>query len=139
MPIDFKSFATDENKENDGVWINLGPTSRVKLGRIGSRRFKDRQIIKMKPYEALSRLGQVPPEVQERVTVELVAETVLLGWEGFTEDGVDVPYSYENALRVLMENKQFLEFICEQAMLNENYRPDRKDTEKNFVSASTGN
>lgn len=137
--MDFKSFATDVSKEEQGVWVNLGPSSKILVARMGNRNFVNARKIKMRPYEALERLGKVSEETQEQVLCELVAETVLLGWEGFTENGEPVPYSHENALRVLQENKEFLAFVIQVSMDVENFRPAKKDTEKNLQPSSNGN
>lgn len=129
--LDFKSFATDSNAEEKGIKVPLGPGTSIIVARMGNRSFVNARKTKMRPYEALDRFGKVPEEVQDQILRELIAETVLLGWEGFTENGEPVPYSRENALRVLSENKEFLAFVVNASMDVENFRPVKSDTEKN--------
>jgi hypothetical protein len=129
--MDFKTFATDEKKEEQGVVIPLGPKSWIRVARIGNRNFRDKSKIKMQPYETLARIGKVPEEIQEQIVRELIAETVLLDWGGFTEDGKEIAYSYDNALRALTENKDFFAFVAECGNSSDNFRPSKSDTEKN--------
>jgi hypothetical protein len=131
VAIDFSQFKADSKKENEGVWIPVGPDSRVKIIRLSSRRFRDAQKEKMLPYENIQRLNVLKDEQQEILLAELVGETVILDWEGFTENGSVCPFSSENAVRVCKENRDFLMFIVEQASSLDNFRPPKEQSEKN--------
>jgi hypothetical protein len=65
VAIDFSQFKADSKKENEGVWIPVGPDSRVKIIRLSSRRFRDAQKEKMLPYENIQRLNVLKDEQQE--------------------------------------------------------------------------
>lgn len=47
-------------------------------------------------------MGSLDPEERDRMSVEMLAACVA-GWDGLELDGKDLPFSYDNALRVLGE------------------------------------
>lgn len=49
------------------------------------------------------RINGMDPDDDRRISRELLCETVLIGWDGITDDGKDVPYSPELARTIIMD------------------------------------
>lgn len=109
--MELNTFKTDKTLEEQGTWIDLSPTSKIKLARIGCKNFQQEVKKRQKPYRAMVRAGTLPDHVQTQILVGVLAETIILGWEGFTEGGEPVPYTKDNAVRVLTESRDFRDFI----------------------------
>lgn len=102
--MDFNRFKTDASAENDGVWIDLGDGAKIKVARAGNRKNSDlfTRLTNGDPdYKRKEKLGTLTDAEYEPILLQVIADTILLDWEGFTEDGKPVPYSRENALRLL--------------------------------------
>lgn len=101
--MDLNRFKTDANAENNGVWINLGEGARIKVARAGNRKNSDlfTRLTADPDYKRKEKMGTLTDEEYEPILLQCLAETILLDWEGFTEDGKPVPYNRENAMRLL--------------------------------------
>lgn len=110
-----KTYGTSAALETEGVWVNLGGKARVKVARVGHP--ENRKLIQrlMKPHRVLLRNGNLPDDIMEKITIEAMAATVLLDWEGIEEDGKAVPYTRENVTRLLADYKDFRDQIAEFA------------------------
>jgi len=111
----FTSFATDAKIEVEGRWVPLSKDAKVLVARAGNQRFTDRMRKLMKQnsinFEDKSKENL---DLIEKLVREASAETILLGWEGITYKGEPLPYSRENALK-LLEVKDFRNKIQELA------------------------
>jgi hypothetical protein len=97
-------FGTDEALERDGVWINFGegagkfliaaaaPTN-LKFARVAERL--------LKPYRRQIEVGALGNDVARKVSAQIYAEAIVLGWEGVTFKGEDFPYNRANAEELL--------------------------------------
>ena len=100
--MDLKNIRTDVKKEDEGVWYypygdaNAG----FLLGRYGSRRFKAARVAAREKYARDLATGD-SEEVSEKIAVEVMAEAIVLDWKGVKDDGKELPYSKENAIKVL--------------------------------------
>ena len=77
--MDLSKFKADRTAEDEGVWVALdGDDSgaRVKLARIGNRRYREAMQRRMKPFRRALRAGTLEEATAERVTAEVLAETV---------------------------------------------------------------
>lgn len=110
----FQEFATDATKETDGVEVELGDATLI-VARTGSLAYNklvnklftaNKKVLDMKNEQASA--------VSDNLMAEVVAHTVLKGWSGVTEKGAELPYSQENALR-LLRVKDFRAFVLEKA------------------------
>lgn len=106
-----KRFATDRTLELDGVWVQIDKDARVKIARRDNPRYREVLRRESAPYRQAARAGMLSDETAEQILIKVLAETVVLDWEGFTENGKPLPYSKENAVRLLTELKDFLDFV----------------------------
>jgi len=100
--VRLSELKTDENLENEGVWVTLPSKIRLKIGRSGSEAWK-REYGKIHRERARGfRQGKVPDDLLEEIVLEAMARTILLGWENIEDDnGLPIPYSVENARKLL--------------------------------------
>lgn len=134
-----EKYATDHHKEVDGTWVTLGGEGRILLARIGNVNWQD--ALKKVPTNLRAQMesGKLDSRVTEGIIAKLLANTVLLDWEGLAEGEVEVPYSKENALRLLTELKDFRDMVFEYAGDIENFRHEKLEEDaKNSESGSSG-
>jgi hypothetical protein len=112
----FKQFAANTKQELSGKEIQIGENSWVTIARAGNKAY-NRMLSKQ--YEAkrysLSQKGDAAEKLAETMLVEVMANTILLGWRGEIEyQGEALEYSVDNAIK-LLTLKDFREFISKQA------------------------
>lgn len=117
-----EDFKTDEKKEQEGVWVDLDENSRVLIARIGNDHYNEILRKKAKPYRAAIRSNSLKDTILKKLMIEVIAESVLLNWEGITEKGEVIPYSRENAIRLLTTYKEFLNLITNIAEESELFK-----------------
>lgn len=106
-----KQFGTNGSKEIEGAWIDLGEGASLKVARLGNK--ENRALIQKltAPHRVALRNGKLGDDVIERITIEAMAATILLDWKGIELDGKALPYSRENAIKLLTEYKDFREQV----------------------------
>lgn len=119
----FKTFKTDDTKEQEGVWIALDGKSRIKVARLNNSRYREALKKQARRFEGPLRAQTLTHEAKEGLLNDLLADTILLDWEGMTSHGEPFPYSRENAKSVLTDMKDFRELVMSFAEDVENYRP----------------
>ena len=124
----FEAFALDLTAEKDGRWFrNVRPGLDLRIGRVYGPEYQRLYQEKLREQQALIEVGEVTPEIVERITVECMAETVLLGWggtKGLSFQGEKLPYSTANALKVLEPPamRDFRDFIWRLGSNAEHFR-----------------
>lgn len=125
-------YKTDTTSEVAGKWFDFGNGGKVLIARIGNPNYKEMMRAEFKPHDALRRSGrEIPEDIRNEVLIRCMAHTIILGWEGFsgegledlglTMDGDKIPYTPDNAEKLLTEFKDFREEIAEIATNMENY------------------
>jgi hypothetical protein len=133
--MDLKTFRTDNEKEQDGTWVDLGDgVARLKIARMNNPRYREAQQRKLQRYKMAARSKVVPDDVWEGILNELIAETILVDWEGITMDGDSYPYSIDHAKQALTDLKDFREMVLGFADDIANFKEELDQaTEKNSV------
>lgn len=122
-----KLFGTDKKKELEGVWHDLGEGLEVLVARIGNPKYKKRFQAITKPHRRALDRKTLPDEVAERLMIQCMSETILLDWKGLEEDGKEVPYSTENAIRILTEYRDLREYIDDISKELEGYKQEEDE------------
>ena len=130
--MDIARWKTDETLENEGVWQPAGEGCELKIARLGNpestrllRRYE-------RKYRRQIDNGTLSPEKDAEITARVYAEAILLDWRGMKESGVEVPYSTENAFRLLNEYRELREMVADYAKDAEAYRQaELEDAEGN--------
>lgn len=114
----FKSFATDEKSETEGRWFPLSKTTKVLVARTGNPAYIRLARKKLEENKVdLESQGDEGSDLAEMVMTEVMAKTILLGWEGLEYKGKKVDYSVEMA-KTLLGIKDFRKKI---ASLSDNF------------------
>ncbi|NUF08966.1 hypothetical protein [Snodgrassella sp. ESL0324] len=112
-------------KETQGVWVDIDAATdaKVKVARFGTTRYYQvyNQILQKIAPNPESLTKEQEDEAARKVLSESVAECILLDWRNFvTLDGTELPYSKEEALKLLSLDP-FLDLILTFSQQVERY------------------
>lgn len=129
----FSNFETDDDLENDGVWIPYTSGFRLKLARIGCPAFKEFMIKRGKPHMRGIEAGDLDNEVAEGLMKDALAETIIKDWEGLLDDeDNEIPYDKETARKMLDIARDFYEEVYELAKQRAHFKSEKLEgTAKN--------
>ncbi len=124
-----KNFGTSLIQEEQGAWIDIGEGASIKVARAGNK--ANRALLKrlVAPHKLALRHDRVPDDVLEKITIETMAETILLDWKGIEEDGRPLLFSRDNALRLLTDYKDFREQVSSFSNDLATFQADRLEAE----------
>ena len=118
----FNTYATDEKAEAEGVVIDLGSGANMTVARSGNDNYIERILVEGEKYkETLAAKTPEAKELDKKITTEVLADTILLGFEGISFKGKKLPYSRANAIK-LLGVKDFRKKVIEEASKFENYK-----------------
>lgn len=135
----FQAYKTDATDELEGRWFSLRYGGRVKLARVGNKKYKE--LGRKLEERARERNGAEVLDDDEAVGIicEALAGAVLLDWDLEGEDGKPLEYSTEKAAEILREFEDFRVEVIEKASAMENFRVKRVKAEaKNSAARSNG-
>lgn len=133
-----RRFGTNVEAEREGAWNDLGGGIRVKIARWSNQRFIRRFEELIAPHRADIDAGTLDPTVDQQVMARVMADTIVMDWEGIELDGKTVPYSPDQAYELLIREdlKDFRADIQRRAQRVERYRTSTlKADAKNSASA----
>lgn len=111
----FAQYATDETLENNGTWFELGAGAEVLVARAGNRKYGK---LLTKEVERARKVLDLADDVAEaksdEIMVDVLANTILLGWKGLQYKGEAIEYSVENAKK-LLAHKDFRKAVAQFA------------------------
>ncbi len=124
-----KQFATDGVLEEEGVWVDLDTESKIKVARMGNKRYKEAFRRLTAPHKISIRNNNLNDDLAEQLLTQALAEGVLLDWEGMTLKGKPLVYSQKTAIEVLMNPslKDFRELVVSIASDMESYRQQEQE------------
>ena len=127
-----KIFGTNKVAEIEGKWNDIGDGIELLVARIGNPEYQKEFQRISKPHKRALRRGSLNDEVAERLLTKVMAKNILLDWEGLEEDGVAVPYNYDNAVRILTEYKDLRDYVSDIANEMESFKAEEdEEAEKN--------
>lgn len=137
--MDFAEYLTDETLEEEGVWMRLRKgDAEVLVARAGNKKHEDLVRRLRRKYGRGFRPGEdLPPEVEENISIEALAQTILLGWRkiegpipGVTDKAGPFAYSVEHARKLLKRSKDFRMEIVQIATTMEAYQQEAEEEGK---------
>jgi hypothetical protein len=141
MPMDLKkTFGYDKAKAADGVWVDLGNDTTIKIAKLGTNQYQLALMRHTRKHQAQLRSGYVDPELAADITANTLADAILLDWKNMMEDDKIIPYSRANAYRLLKEYADFRTLV-EQYANDRDLFQDTLDLEadsKNSLPTSNG-
>lgn len=130
----YSIFRTDKALEKEGIVLDYGDF-KIKVARAGGANsaFQKALTAKIRPYKRQLDAGTIPDDVAEKLFLDVYAESVVLGWEGVTdENGKLLPYSKENAVKLFSDLPDLFRDVQNQAAAISNFRAEvTEDTIKN--------
>lgn len=132
--MDLSKFRVNTKSVEEGVVVDCGEGLKIRVARSGNAKHtKELQRI-TKPHLRSYQNKTISDELVLEHSLQAFVGTVLLGWEGLTIDGADVPYSREKAIEVLRDPqyKDFRDMVESLASEAEVFRNEEiADTVKN--------
>ena len=127
-----KIFGTNKVAEIEGTWNDIGDGIKLLVARIGNPEYQKEFQKISKPHRRALRQGRLNDEVAERLLTKVMAKNILLDWKGLEEDGVELPYSYENAVRILTDYKDLRDYVSDIANEMDSFKAEEdEEGEKN--------
>lgn len=122
--MDLQKFRSDPAKEVEGIVVPVGEDAWVRVARHGNRKYQTYLQEATKPLRRGLQLGTVKDEEVDAVVARAMARHILLDWGGLKEGGKELPYSRENAERLLTapNYKEFRNFIADIATDQQMFR-----------------
>jgi len=120
--FDLEKLATDPRKEEDGVWKPITGDAQVKVARANNPKYRAALMKYQKKFCGL--VIDPTSEEFEKAVIYAMAEAILVDWENLAIKGELIPYSVENAIKILTEYPDFKELVSSYAMDADNFRPD---------------
>lgn len=126
----FSTYAVDESKEQGGVMMPLGD-AKLLIARTGNKAY-----VKMLGKEverhskALATKDEAADKLSDKIMADVMAETILLGWENVTFKGAALEYSKDNA-RMVLVHKEFRREVARMADDFTAFKLDEADDQKN--------
>lgn len=97
----FAAYAVDENLEVNGTWMEVGD-AKFLVARSGNKNYvKALSKAVERNRKALNRRDDEADKLSDKLMAEVIAKTILLGWEGVKYQGKPLEYNAENAVMVL--------------------------------------
>lgn len=117
--MDFSTFRADTEKEN-GVWIEYGD-ARILIASANAAAYK--KALRKKVAKIPQHLIRTQPKIAEKAAADVMAEHILLNWEGLTDGGQPVEATPENR-RKYLDIPAFADWVSEQAMNLANFQTE---------------
>lgn len=128
----YSAYKTDAARETKGVLLDLGDAGKFRIARAGGANatFQKRLAALTKPHRRAIQTGNVDEDVANRLMVQVYCETVLLGWEGVTdEDGAELGFSVAAAVKLLVDLPDLFKDIRQTADDASLFRLDLLETD----------
>lgn len=113
--MDLRELQADPSKELDGVRVDIDETTWVRVAASGNQRYLDELEKVAARYRNGFRQKKIGKALALKLITDVEAKTILLDWGGIQEKGVDVPYTSENAARILRDYPKFREHVLNLA------------------------
>ncbi len=128
----YKQFKTNSQKEVDGIRIKFdevvnedGTTPVFIISRMGkgNKPYQKNLEARVRPYRRQIELNTLANETSEKVFLNVFVDTILKGWENVQdENNVEIPYTRENAIRVMSDLSDVYERLQEESKIASNFR-----------------
>ena len=118
--MNINDYKTDAALENDGVLVAFDD-AKLRIASFGTKQHKQAVAKFRQKYSAQLAIKRTADEANEQVTIEVMAEAILVGWENVTEGDEPLPYTRDNAIK-LLSIRTFRDFVAMQATDIQNFR-----------------
>lgn len=131
----YAQFTTDAKIEKEGVILQYGTNSKnlpigIRVARAGgaNQAFNKRMEIKSKPYRRQIQTETIERKTLEKLVLEVFCETVVLDWENVEDaDGNEMPFNYDNAVKLFTDLPDLFADVQEQASKSALFRAEIRE------------
>lgn len=122
-----KLFKNDKNSESGGIWMEVSEEIKFLVKRFGGF---NSQPVKMalakyyKPYARQVETGTLSADKEREIQNRVFVESCMLDWKGVQIDGQEVPFSKEEAVKLLNSLPELADTLVNYANDPKNYRED---------------
>lgn len=128
----YSQFKTDKSIEKEGIVLNYGKNSKgkdieIRIARAGGANVQYAKLLeaKTKPYRRQIQNETLENEVAEKITQEVYARTVVLGWNGVEdESGNEMLFSFENCMKLFADLPDLWSDIQQQSQRSALFRAE---------------
>ncbi|MGE4486371.1 MAG: hypothetical protein AB7C95_00925 [Synergistaceae bacterium] len=117
--MDIKITNIDKKSEVDGVWMDYLGVS-ICVARQNNPAFLDK-LKELSAKEGRRPFHKLPSKKRNEVIKRTIAETIIVGWEGFMLGGKELEYTPENAYQLISNDPECLNAVTTFSMDLENY------------------
>ena len=122
----FNTFATNTELEEAGVEIKIGPDAYITVARAGNRKYAKLLSTLFEENRTLLETGtKEADEYSDQLMVQVIAETILLGWKGLKYKDKILKHSVENAV-TLLKVKDFRKLVMDHAQKIEHFKAGKE-------------
>lgn len=143
--MDLREYKTDPQLEEEGKEIRVDATTTITIARFNNPAFRKMQERISEPYLKVVGRGKISDEQAGKILSRCMAKHMIKGWSGLMLDGVEIPYSEEKCLEILLDPtlNDFKEQVLLESQRIENYREERleddlKNSDKSPTTAAAG-
>lgn len=94
---------------------------KLKIARANNTKFKAAFRRITKPYKEQMDKEILDEKTSEDLYLQCLAETILVDWKDFVLGGEDIPYTVENAIDLLRNDSDCLQFVTNYSQSIDNY------------------
>lgn len=129
--FDLSGCSVDTALETEGVWRDIGDGATLKIARLNNPKYTACFNRLIRPFRRQIQAGTLAESKQAELMAEALAETVLLDWKGVYAEDAELPYSKQEARRILADPQYspFLAQVVELAQDEAAYRQMEVETE----------
>lgn len=139
----YELFKTNNKLEKEGVTIDYGEAGKFVIARMGGENSAYAKYLraKLKQYKFQIDTDSLPADTERQILLDVFVKTVLLGWDGVTdENGKEIRFSEENAKKLLSDLPVLFDDLRSKAQDYTNFRQEELKVEaKNSENTSAGN
>jgi hypothetical protein len=126
----FDLCETDDNLSENGKWFTdvfaPGDGIAIKLRSFASARAVNVRTVLLKKYQRYQKKGEFPPEVDQRMMIEQLVDSIIVDWKGIRgRDNKEIPYSKEAAI-LLCKMTNFRATIVQLATASDAFKAEAK-------------
>lgn len=131
----YKNFATNTDLEKVGILLEYGNNSKgkpiaIRIARAGgaNKRYENLLQARLKPYRRQLQCDMMSNELQEKILMEVYAESVVLGWENVEDaEGNPMDFNKENVIKLFTDLPDLYEDVKAQSVRAALFRQEERE------------
>lgn len=114
----YKMFQTNAKAETEGVTLDYGEGVKIRIARAGGGNKAYLRAVETfaRKHRRQIQLDALSEELGRKILQEIVATTIILGWEGVTDrEGKPMAFTKDNALKLFSDLPDLFTDVYQQA------------------------